>query len=156
MAENIFTLKGTLFAKDKREWTGKKDPTKKGCTDYYILESKIVKRWNDDGGKERSASVTIFPKFRLPYRFDPDSYEIGDPLDITFFPNGKEFDKKDGTGKAYITENEILTIKFGDIGSTGQRPNKGKVTVTSTSSADEFPKPKGASLDDDEYGDLPF
>ena len=143
MIENIFTLKGTLYAKDTRKVPNKKKPEE---PDYEFRSIKVEMKALVNG-----RSVVSMPEVHLDRNVGFDEFDVGDPISVDCYAIGKEISEK-----WWKTELRAIRINFTDLDVNGRRPGKEKISVSSTSNADDFPKPKGGSLDDDEYGDLPF
>lgn len=113
---NEHEIIGTLYGKITRTAEGKKanNMGKLYSFFYYTVEVPTMKTWTTDG-KEKIVEKKELIKFKLPMGMSPDDYEVKDHLLIRFTITGHEFDKKDGSGKDVMNENEIKSIKFADI-----------------------------------------
>lgn len=111
---NDHKVDGVLYAKHVRTWENKVKNTH-GEFLYYVLEIPTPKRWTNEAGKEQSVTKKDLVKFMLPRGFDPDTFEIADPITINFTLAGKEYAKKDNSGKDYFLELNANNIRFTDI-----------------------------------------
>lgn len=111
---NDHKVDGVLYAKHIRTWENKAKGTH-GEFQYYILEIPTPKRWTTEEGKEQSVTKKELVKFMLPRGFYTDTFEIADPITIEFTLSGKEYAKKDNSGKDYFLELNATSIKFTDV-----------------------------------------
>jgi hypothetical protein len=150
---NEFTIDGTLYHKETRTVVGKKDPTKNYDFNSYVLEIDSPMTWQKDG-REITTVKKELVKFALPFGFPPETFSIGDFVQVRFKLTGREFDKRDGTGKGYSTEPQATYIKHGDLDANDARP-VAQVAKEKTKEENVFipPDPKGEW---DDTSDLPF
>lgn len=148
---------GTLYNKVFKEVTGNKthNKGKKYQIWSYIIEVKRRKEWTeqkDDRTLERNTTKSVLVKVKILMGMNPDDYMIGDHIIITYYTEGKEWEKKDGTGKDVFNETVMKSIKFAPIqnGETDSRhsPEREKVFVT--------PQNQDKSNTEDNEDDLPF
>jgi hypothetical protein len=153
MANNEHEVTGTLYSKITRTAVGKKTTNAGKVYEfyYYVIEVPTIKVWSVEG-KEKRVEKKELIKFKLPMGMSPDDFERGDHIFVRFTITGREWEKKDGSGKDVINENEIKLIKFADIesGQTDSRhnPNREKVFVAPTVN-ENVP-------DNNQEDDLPF
>jgi len=118
--QNDHKVDGVLYAKHVRTWENKVKGTH-GEFLYYVLEIPTPKSWTEKAKKEGEKDSQKFivkkdlVKFMLPRGFDPDTFEMADPLTIEFSLSGKEYAKKDNSGKDYFLELNATNIRFTDI-----------------------------------------
>lgn len=149
---NTFTLNGVLYHKYSRPWVSKSGTN--GESHYFVIEeSETMPRkvkdkegnWHEGTYTERNL-ITV----KLGRGINPDDFSITDPLDIKGKMRGVEYDKKDGTGKGYFTDLEVMTIRFGDLDKEGRRPAEKR--KAGQAEIEEF----ALQPVDDETDDLPF
>ena len=96
---NIFELSGTLFAKDSKEVTSKKNGQK-----YVFHSIKVACEANVNGKK-----TNTIPEFQLAQGLFANNFEIGDKVIVRFVVLGSQV-----TSTFYKTENKCIYIRFAD------------------------------------------
>ena len=157
MAENNISMKGVLYEIYKRDWVGKKDPSKSGTNYSYILEVPTFRlvRFQDkdtEEWKEQAKTQVELVKIELPYKMNPDDFRVGAEVAVDFYIEGKEWNPSDGRGKMFFNENKLTSIKL-----IKESPIERKASMTympPTVVDDDFPakEPIKEEFDDD----LPF
>jgi len=150
--DNTFTLNGVLYHKYSRQWTSTKNGGSSGEHHYFVIEESetVPRKVKDKEGKWIEGTYTEHNLItvKLGRGINPDDFTITDPLDIKGKMRGVEYEKKDGTGKGYFTDLEVMTIKFGDLDKDGKRPTEKR----KVGQVEDFPPP----VDDEEDDGLPF
>ena len=156
MSENNFSIKGVIYEIYKRNWVGKKDPSKSGTTYYYIIDVPTFRlvRFQDEDTKEwkeQPKTDTQIVKIELPYKMNPDVFLQGSEISVDFYIDGNEFFPTDGRDKMFFNENKLTSITLIKKPDT-DRPQSN--TYTPPTTIEEFPQAE--SDDDDNMSDLPF
>jgi len=142
--ENKFKVKGVIYSKRFETVAGVKDPAKTYQKLHIVLEVK-EKGYKKRGDKDSFVSTTNLIKFEcFSPRFDVDNYYKLDPVEISFYIEGKEFDKKDGT-KGLFNKNVITDIMHVDI----DVKKDNKIPITSMSNIDTIADPP--EVEDDPF-----
>lgn len=154
MAEinNEHEITGTLYGKKTRTAEGKKATNLGKVYEFYyfIVEVPTRKTWTSDG-KEKSVEKKELIKFKLSMGMNPDDFEVGDHIFVRFTITGREFEKKDGSGKDVINENEIKLIKITDT-----QIDKDKTAQTSQTPKRDTTFMPAQQSNDNEDENLPF
>lgn len=140
---NKYPIKGTIYEKKMIPVKGTKDPTQ--IYNKYIITLEVTsseERNVKDGTKYMTQ--TEFPQFEaFAPKFDMDSFNIGDFVEIRFFLSRKKFTYKHGDRKGeegWIQSHPITWMKFADLGSDQPRQSGNKVNVTAMSDTRELEK----------------
>jgi len=142
--ENKFKVRGVIYSKHMETVQGVKDPTQSYQKLHLTLEVR-EKGYKKRG--EKDSYVTTINLIKLECfapRFDVSNFYRLDPVEISFYIEGKEFDKKDGT-KGLFNKNVITDIMHVDI----DVKKDNKISVTSMSDIDTIADPP--ELDNDPF-----
>lgn len=112
--KNYFSIDGTLYAKNTRTVTGKKDPSQTYEFKSIILEVKNIKKVKTNDGKFIEKTFSELPEFDLGYGVDDSQYEVGDAITVKFSVEGREYKGGDGQ-KRIMTKLKAVFLKFTDI-----------------------------------------
>lgn len=154
--QNLFSIDGTLYAKNSRVVAGKKDPTKTYTFNSIVLELKTTRKMVRDG-KESWSTYTEFPEFETAQGVNLDEFNIGDNISVRFVLSGREFKNSKGE-KQIITKVKAIFIKFADIVAE-PKSKDGKVTTGSKTDPKQleiFQAPDPMDDDLNDFKDLPF
>ena len=138
--ENKFKIKGVIYSKKLEIVAGVKDPAKTYQKLHIVLEVK-EKGYKKRGDKDSFVSTTNLIKFEcFSPRFDVENYYKLDPVEISFYIEGKEFVRKSGPNegeKGLFNKNIITDIKHVDI----DVKDDNKITITAMSDIDKIAEP---------------
>ena len=155
MTENLFTLKGTLYAKETRRVQNKKKPDE---PDWEFMSIKVETQVH-------GRTATQIPELHLDKGLNFDMFSVGDQIEVDFYLTGKKI-----SDTWFKTEARASYIKFSDIVSPPKlKQTTEKIHVSSMSNPDTIgdpPKKDNVFLgakpqrpqddDDDDSKDLPF
>ena len=158
-SENICPLKGVIYSMETKTWPNKNPDLPEHEFYYFQLEFEV---------SVQGRTTKSIAEFQLMMGMSYEGYEVGDPVEIDFFPFGKELEKKDKTGTWWKRENRVVFMKHSDIQTKEKFDNKRPVkamsnidTIADPPKKDETfvgvtPQRPSEPVDDDIDDDLPF
>ena len=151
MKNNQNTITGTIFAKNSREVA---DTKNKNNGQPWVFWSIVLET---DHPNRQSKT---FPEFELGTKATPEDYEVGDPIEVTYYLEGEERSWTDRNGQKQtknFTKIKASYIKHLDTNVTTEAGNETTTDKRRKAKADQsYPNPLLDGIDNGDDEEAPF